>query len=828
MDEQENALKRQIAKIELAEAQGVTTTKTALAEKNKIYERFYNTRINELEAILEENKTTTTLTIKQVEDIEDAIIDAETKKAQIKTQLAEETAKNTEKLAKESAKAEIKATDDVTGRRKENWNETRAAGAATMAALLEYLVNINISMEEAEKRVARTLMSYGNLHVMAVEKLNAYKDQFNRLSNLAGQYGITLDTHNKSLAESIELFKQKLSLSEGFRGSIDSVVDSAKNLNESIREWQSGINATEGLKVKFGELASKLTDLALKAGSFNSLLSKGFGKVSSDMSSMGKMFPQLSDAVSKLKDELAASHNKSQEQLDEIISTYEEMVSVGTEYVEALKTEFDTLESVNDDLVASISDVKNTYKELADEFAKSGSNNFISGFFKLNETLTSNDGMDKTFEKIANAIEDMYKKIREVMPALRDEYRNSIQEVNNLLNANRLLSNVTVEDVTVLKDKIVASYTEMFASIKEKIDGMKSLWDSLKEKVIEITDKIKDVQEGTDSIILELRKKTMSEEKQYNADRKRFEELVTKAKEAEGQKQYDIAEKYYTQATEIAKSLAVEVKDTNGKVIQSLENSINNSIKMITRVSGWYEDMLRKQRIEVNNQAKAAESSLNSILDLAETASKTYETKLTQAQDLVVAKQKEFTAEILKTNEAIRELVALLDQQFKGPIADSIFKDKSKKSQMFAEGGRVNVPGAPTSRDTIPAMLSNNEFVISNRAVQKYGAGFFNALNNMSIPTDIMSGITSGLSKLKSGINGYLKGGFVKPQFAFASGGLVGAGNTNNTSTSNSYYTGNFTINGAGKQAKEIAIEVDKILVDRARYNRSSFYNMVR
>jgi hypothetical protein len=125
-------------------------------------------------------------------------------------------------------------------------------------------------------------------------------------------------------------------------------------------------------------------------------------------------------------------------------------------------------------------------------------------------------------------------------------------------------------------------------------------------------------------------------------------------------------------------------------------------------------------------------------------------------------------------------------------------------------------------------MLSNNEFVISNRAVQKYGAGFFNALNNMSIPTDIMSGITSGLSKLKSGINGYLKGGFVKPQFAFASGGLVGAGNTNNTSTSNSYYTGNFTINGAGKQAKEIAIEVDKILVDRARYNRSSFYNMVR
>ena len=49
--------------------------------------------------------------------------------------------------------------------------------------------------------------------------------------------------------------------------------------------------------------------------------------------------------------------------------------------------------------------------------------------------------------------------------------------------------------------------------------------------------------------------------------------------------------------------------------------------------------------------------------------------------------------------------------------------------QKFSTGGNVNGKGTSTS-DSIPAMLSNGEFVIKASAVRKYGTGFLNAVNN--------------------------------------------------------------------------------------------------
>jgi TP901 family phage tail tape measure protein len=49
----------------------------------------------------------------------------------------------------------------------------------------------------------------------------------------------------------------------------------------------------------------------------------------------------------------------------------------------------------------------------------------------------------------------------------------------------------------------------------------------------------------------------------------------------------------------------------------------------------------------------------------------------------------------------------------------------------FSGGGHVNGPGTSTS-DSITARLSNNEFVMQARAVQKYGVGLFHQLNSLS------------------------------------------------------------------------------------------------
>lgn len=62
----------------------------------------------------------------------------------------------------------------------------------------------------------------------------------------------------------------------------------------------------------------------------------------------------------------------------------------------------------------------------------------------------------------------------------------------------------------------------------------------------------------------------------------------------------------------------------------------------------------------------------------------------------------------------------------------------------FARGGRVRGPGTSTS-DSIPAWLSNEEFVMRAKAVRKYGAGFMAAVNGLrfKMPTFALGGPVS-------------------------------------------------------------------------------------
>lgn len=53
---------------------------------------------------------------------------------------------------------------------------------------------------------------------------------------------------------------------------------------------------------------------------------------------------------------------------------------------------------------------------------------------------------------------------------------------------------------------------------------------------------------------------------------------------------------------------------------------------------------------------------------------------------------------------------------------------KANKASGFASGGHIRGPGTGTS-DSIPAMLSDGEYVVKASSVKKYGTGFMNAVN---------------------------------------------------------------------------------------------------
>ena len=95
--------------------------------------------------------------------------------------------------------------------------------------------------------------------------------------------------------------------------------------------------------------------------------------------------------------------------------------------------------------------------------------------------------------------------------------------------------------------------------------------------------------------------------------------------------------------------------------------------------------------------------------------------------------------------------------------------NKGGKVKYFEPGGKVSGPGTGTS-DSIPAMLSNGEYVIKADSVSKYGVDTFDALNAQKLA----GGGAVGLGSPAPINSGYLnKGGMIPGYFL---GGLAGWG----------------------------------------------------
>jgi TP901 family phage tail tape measure protein len=103
---------------------------------------------------------------------------------------------------------------------------------------------------------------------------------------------------------------------------------------------------------------------------------------------------------------------------------------------------------------------------------------------------------------------------------------------------------------------------------------------------------------------------------------------------------------------------------------------------------------------------------------------------------------------------------------------------KTLKESKMATGGFISGPGTGRS-DSIPAMLSNGEYVINADSVKKYGVQTFEAFNNKK----------------------YAMGGYVQ-RMPYAEGGLA--------KSSNSLYNINVTLNGSNLDANDVARSIHR------------------
>ncbi len=136
-----------------------------------------------------------------------------------------------------------------------------------------------------------------------------------------------------------------------------------------------------------------------------------------------------------------------------------------------------------------------------------------------------------------------------------------------------------------------------------------------------------------------------------------------------------------------------------------------------------------------------------------------------------------------------------------------------------ASGGKISGAGSGTS-DSIPAMLSNGEYVINAAAVSHYGVGAFDMLNARHFASGGVARTNSSITFHKQHMNRqarhFATGGYVPSGVAglatlsrtsYSAGGLVNTSSGNGSGTIN-HNTYEININGVGKTADDLVKEI--------------------
>lgn len=217
-------------------------------------------------------------------------------------------------------------------------------------------------------------------------------------------------------------------------------------------------------------------------------------------------------------------------------------------------------------------------------------------------------------------------------------------------------------------------------------------------------------------------------------------ELQLQEIEAEREKNIALAN---LETDKTAKSIAISTAENNYKLSLSKATS-DQQIAIATATAQAEEALLQRRQEIINRYAEPAASGLaeafTSIADGTKTAGEAL-------NDFARNFISQMTQMILKA-ALLRAITSAIGGFGAQPAGNSF----AGATPGFARGGFVSGPGSGTS-DSIPAYLSNGEFVMKAAAVKNLGLGFLHGLNNIG-----RSGVKT---KSKNGVRAYADGGLV-------------------------------------------------------------------
>jgi hypothetical protein len=503
--------------------------------------------------------------------------------------------------------------------------------------------------------------------------------------------------------------------------------------------------ATDYVKKFFNDLkeemwkqsaALKLENMGASEGLIDSILSsegwmKIWGQIKNGTISLKALQAQFNATADGAR-ELAEASKAVSEAIDE-------------EYADALKNAEDAVASARDTFDNASSAVDSTTASFAkffEEFTVLPTTEREIGSFEAS-TLGALDNikgmLDDTLASLGDDFRGSYDKLLEYadkeMAAIA-----AIQRQRDDLATKRSLAEALMEDVraaTVSSGNIVSLFSKAQAAaekvkatdvIAETIQAGRGLKEFRVTVIRDIVEPLADAAQVVDGFkaIVEKTKLFISNLKTLRAlglDPKLFSQIVEAGVEAGGETAQALVEGGADSVTEINKlfrELGALGADLGEEVAQVMYGS---GIDLTNGLIAGIAAQQSKLETEAKTLAAAFSAAFNSMLSSTLT-------------DALLTIEADLWAAIAELNRILAEIeAAKRDAGVLPPVTGGGGGGGGGRvlSMMMAGGGLVQGPGTSTS-DSIPAMLSNGEFIMNAAAVRKFGAGFMNAINDGKMP----------------------------------------------------------------------------------------------
>lgn len=533
------------------------------------------------------------------------------------------------------------------------------------------------------------------------------------------------------------------------RKKVEDIGEQLKKLGLDSSDAFKGLNISSEFSKEFGQVEQVLDAFLARTQDTNGQLVVSVGQVGlafTNLVSSAKSFDEIGKALDLIR-------TKAQGSGGPLISALVETATFN-QGTAAIKE----LDQVLAGYIARVAETaKNT--ELLRGVA-TDTTNFINGlrttFFELGSSLQVADNgivqVTGSLQKAAGsraglaALEASSAGI--ALSAANNRYREEEASINRLDTRRKEIATSEVNSQRNVSGLITAIDRD---TTNRRIDNAKTYYDALRvqqdaytQKVRESASRLREIEQqlsqsrrSEEQVLFDLRLSGLTEQQRRQEQITRAETLSAQARLALSQGNLELAKQASDEQVDMAKALASSAQNEQERFFAA------------EKVKTAYEDqrrVLEAQKKDEQERQRIQIESLNAVTTSINELKATF-TSLTQGGSATVKLDIDRTA----LDSVQRELDAgkstkvsfLPDDQSLRALRDSVqqalngikfqVQGSSDAIQGFATGGKVYGPGTTTS-DSIPAMLSRDEWVHNARATRYYGDQFMDDINNLRLP----------------------------------------------------------------------------------------------